>query len=127
MKIIKSENFIYLSIIASPLYLLRFEFFGIPTNLLEIIILITFLVWLLEKNCFKFNYTKILFLIILLFLGLISSAILKENHTTSFGIIKGWFVFPILFGFIVYNKINSLKKRNVKLASKIRLNIIYKK
>jgi O-antigen ligase len=110
MKIIKSENFIYLSIIASPLYLLRFEFFGIPTNLLEIIILITFLVWLLEKNCFKFNYTKILFLIILLFLGLISSAILKENHTTSFGIIKGWFVFPILFGFIVYNKINSLKK-----------------
>jgi len=106
---LKTENWIYLTVFFLPSYLVRFSVFGVPTNVLELLILITFLAWFLEtKNRYFLlinlgkKHKYYFYFILLLFLGLISSAVFGENWLVSFGIIKSWFFFPLLFFAIVF-------------------------
>ncbi|MDO8529731.1 MAG: O-antigen ligase family protein [bacterium] len=98
-----------------PSYLIRFIVFGIPTNILEILIYLTFISFLLEKpridwkKLYK-NYKLCIFPIALIFLGLILSTLINKNYQAGFGIIKGWFLDPLLFSFILIQKIKEKKE-----------------
>lgn len=89
-----------LTIIASPLYILRLHFI-IPTTLLEILILATVLVSLIEfaRDGWSFRKLRTHFdLIILLFLvsGVVS-VFVSVDFLGGLGILKAYFVEPILF------------------------------
>ena len=110
-KIINTKNFIFLTILGSPLYLIRFEIFNIPTNILEIFIGITLVNWIFEikKSRIKKIDFYILLPILLILSGLLISILVNSNYQTGFGIIKGWFIAPIIFGLIIYNAVKTKK------------------
>ena len=124
---------IFATIFLIPSYLLRFSIFGIPTNVLEILIYLSFLSflfeaskaqpleyslhtqkveplgnaenWRLHKSCIYENYKIHIFSIALIFIGLILSTLINQNYREGFGIIKGWFFDPLLFSFVLIHKI----------------------
>lgn len=103
------ENFIYLIVFLLPAYLLRFGFFGVRTNLLEVLILFSFL-WLAIKMMVEMpiseartrfkaailNNKQICLSAGLIVVGLIASAFMSDNPFVGLGIIKGWFIFPFM-------------------------------
>ncbi|TSC94882.1 MAG: Uncharacterized protein Athens071425_381 [Parcubacteria group bacterium Athens0714_25] len=105
---------LYLVVFFAPVYLIRLSIANIPTNLLEIFILISF--FLCIFSCKKIQIKKLYaikkFLIIILFLllGLITSSIFGKNPLTELGIIKSWFLFPLLFSLLIFVKIDTFKK-----------------
>lgn len=115
-KIIKHS--IYLVILCLPLYLIRFSIWHIPTNVLELIIGLSFLIWLLiivkEKRILRINLLqknkKALTFIVMLFYGVTLSTIWSKNLTISAGIWKSWFVIPLMFFVLI---INSIKKEDI--------------
>ncbi|MDD3498410.1 MAG: O-antigen ligase family protein [Candidatus Moranbacteria bacterium] len=106
---INAKNLIYLSILGAPLYLFRFKIFEIPTNLLEILILLTFFVWISSGGKFE-KKNGLFFPIVLVLAGVILSALAGGNLLLSFGILKSWFILPILFGIIVGTEIKTAKE-----------------
>ncbi len=110
---LNTKNLIYLIIFLTPLYLMRFSVFNIPTNILEVLIFITFTMWFIEnKNRFQFNKIKItnsiyIFPIAILLSGLVISTIISGNNSHSWGIIKGWFILPMVFSWLVFQKIKT--------------------
>ncbi len=105
---------IYITVFLIPSYLIRFSILGIPTNILEILIYLTFISWILEKQKVSWNrlfqeYKIYIFSVLLIFLGLILSTLINKNYQGGFGIIKGWFFDPLLFSFILIHKIKDLK------------------
>lgn len=135
-KFISTKNLIYLTLFFSPVYLVRFSIFKIPLNLLDILLLLTMATWIYENkiNLFqkiKTSFKKIYFIffpISILLLGLFISSFLNDNWMKELGIIKSWFVLPLIFGFIVFNeikKIEDLKKMlNVLFYSAFFISII---
>ncbi len=101
------------TILLIPAYLIRFDIFGIPTNVLEIMVLVgfglsVFYNWFkrgsasLDQNGLKRPSLKPIFLPVALILaGLLISTLINENWQVGFGIIKGWFVVPLVFGWIL--------------------------
>jgi len=118
------ENLIIFSVAGLPLYLVKLDFFGLPTNILEFLQVITVLWWYADKKREKLDtreiwekYKEYLMAAGLLLLGLISSLIINGNYKLGLGIIKGWFLLPALFAFVAVNVIDDRKKiRNVLLA-----------
>lgn len=117
-KIFNLENLIYLTIFALPGYLLRFDF----TNGLDILILTCAISWIIfyrEKIDYKLFFAKYQAIIIstgLIFLGLIISVLLNKNYIAGFGIIKSWFLLPILFSMVIGSVIKEEKIKNIFLA-----------
>jgi len=121
------ENLIYLTIAALPCYLLRFAIFGVPTNALEILIGIVFIFWLIEMRPVGTNnylslrrgmtvHKKYLIPMGLILIGLVISTIINKNYVVGLGIIKGWFILPILFVLVIYNFLPKNKVINVYKA-----------
>ncbi|EKE20842.1 MAG: hypothetical protein ACD_7C00461G0002 [uncultured bacterium] len=110
---ISAKNLIYFTLFFSPAYLIRFSIFKIPLNLLDILILLTMGIWIYENNLhllekIKKSLRKIIFIlppIALILLGLFISALLNNNLLRELGIIKSWFILPIIFGFITFVEI----------------------
>lgn len=108
---ISTKNLIYLTLFFSPVYLIRFFFFEIPLNLLDVLILATLSIWLYENklNLLKESAEtskKLFFIslpILFLFLGLFISSFLNDNFLKELGIIKSWFILPFVFGLIAFN------------------------
>ncbi len=106
-KLFNLQNFIYLTVFATPLYLIKFKFFNVPMNILDCLMIITVFWWLLTKPDFKkielfllnFKYTIPIFLILI---GVIISTIFNDNQLHNWGIIITWIILPLLFGFIIY-------------------------
>jgi len=107
-----------LLIIALPSYLIRFNIFGIPTTLLEIMILSAFFVWFIKnfnlvKNNFFNNFKKqnnkikirypFDFEIILLLLISFMAIGTASFNLNSLGIWKAYFFEPILFFILILN------------------------
>lgn len=116
------ENIIYLTVFLLPFYLIKVKVFVLPTNILEIMIAGIFFGWLFSKrervnwkNYFE-KYRKYIILIGLILLGLLSSAFLNGNQYASFGIVKGWFMVPIIFLFLVGEIIPNNKANKIFLA-----------
>ncbi|HBI17301.1 MAG TPA: hypothetical protein DDY52_04125 [Candidatus Moranbacteria bacterium] len=115
-KFISTKNLIYLTLFFTPAYMVRFSVFKIPLNLLDILILLTITIWIYENNLqllekIKLSLKKsspILPSIFLILLGLFVASFLNENWLKELGIIKSWFILPILFGFITSNETKKL-------------------
>lgn len=116
--------FIYFIVFLTPIYLLKFNIFYIPTNALELMIVILFLIWIVKKlllgNLFYNLKTetinnKLLYIgIFLLFIGLVLSTIKSNDVLSSLGIIKSWLVVPLLFYIVLKNVLkNEIEKKKV--------------
>lgn len=107
-----TKNLIYLTLFFSPAYLIKFSFFEIPLNLLDILILLTIFTWIYENKLnllktIKEALKKLSFIlppVLLILIGLFISAFLNDNLLKELGILKSWFILPIIFGFIVFDK-----------------------
>jgi len=121
-KIIKLENLIYLTVFALPVYLLQFNFFGVPMNGLDGLVVVCAIGWLIfyrekfEYKVFFEKYKAIIFSVGLIFLGLLGSIFMNKNYAVSFGIAKSWFLLPGLFSLIAGNVITKEKRKNIFLA-----------
>ncbi len=110
---LSTKNLIYSTLFLSPVYLIKFSIFKIPLNLLDVLIFLTLLFWLYENKSnllkkIKVSLTKTSFIlppIIFILMGLFISSFLNENWLKELGIIKSWFILPIVFGFIVFDEI----------------------
>lgn len=112
-KIFNLENLIYFSLAAIPLYLARCTIFGIPTNIFELLAVACVVIFFFQKKSAVELYSgrkKYLLLLGLLLMGLIISALLNDNQRSELGIIKSWFIIPLLFSAVVTA---SVKKENI--------------
>ena len=105
-----------------PLYVIRCSIFGIPTNVFEIIVLVLVGVglFLLEvrKSWVRNIKTMPLSLQIAIGLFLLSacvSTLISSELRVSLGILKGWVIIPIMFGFLIASAI----KHNPSMRSRI--------
>ncbi|MBN2585544.1 O-antigen ligase family protein [Patescibacteria group bacterium] len=97
----------YLILIILPLYLIKFKFGPIPTTLLELTIYVVALVWLIKVwlGQARINWPALRvyrYPLLLILVGLILGTYVSTDRSISLGIIKGWFIDPIiLFGLMV--------------------------
>lgn len=109
---------IYLSILSLPLYLIRFSVFGLPTNVLEMMVCLALAIWLTFKakdfTPAQFSGKRFCLPIILIYLGAVLSVLFSQNIRVSAGILKGWFIAPLIFAFLVVDFIKTRKQiRNI--------------
>jgi len=124
-----------------PAYLLRYEFFGIPTTLVELLIYSVFLLWMLsllldkEKRERISNRLKellsdnkmLVFGLFLLLVGAFSSSLLSVDQLMSLGLLKAYFIDPIIFLFlfaVLFSSRNVDRAINVFLASGVFLALL---
>ncbi len=113
MRFLNQKLFIYTTLAAAPLYLVKFVFFQVPTNLLELFIFINVIIWL--RVCYKKKLKKIWFplpwQIVLsigfIIFGVILSIFANNAIFTGLGILKSWFVLPLFFAYILYSTLNN--------------------
>lgn len=113
-KLLTIENYFCLTIFCIPLYLLRFNLFGLPINAFEMLCFFAIIGILVKnKKVFTikiFGIPKFFLLACeLIFFGLILSAIFNGNYPAGLGILKSWFLIPLLFSFTLYSILNSTK------------------
>jgi O-antigen ligase len=120
-EIINLENFVGIILVLLPLYLVRFVFYGVPLNLLELIIGIAFFWWLLERRFLNpegkifFKNHKLFFKLIgVILAGFLLSTFFNDNWKAGLGIIKGWFVFPLILALIATNVFQGNKVKALK-------------
>lgn len=113
------EKWIYFSVFLLPTYLIKINVFSIPSNIWELMVGVGFFWWLLDKR-YKKNlkniyekYKKYVFSITLIFSGLIASTLLNENYRMGLGIIKGWFIYPMVFFFISFEMLDFTKTKKL--------------
>ncbi|OGY30902.1 MAG: hypothetical protein A3C02_03315 [Candidatus Andersenbacteria bacterium RIFCSPHIGHO2_02_FULL_45_11] len=99
-----------------PLYVVRFNVFGIPTNVFEVAVWATAASWLAGKTLgvnaktpsveetsgFRAIPKSTLIFIALFILSAIISTTISSELRNSLGILKGWIITPILFGLLVH-------------------------
>ena len=112
MSIINAKNLVWLSIFSAPLYSIKFSFLGIPINIPEVLIITAFVFWLAENKKFSWKifyirYKVFLAGIFLMLLGLVISALINPNRLAEWGIIKSWFVIPLVLSFVLLNEVKS--------------------
>jgi len=106
------ENLIYATIFLLPIYLVKVKIFDLPTNILEVLIIIVCVWFILKRSFGSFLKPSFRMTIGLIFIGLLASTLVNKNYAVSFGIIKGWFVLPFLFALVVKNVISTEKRFN---------------
>jgi O-antigen ligase len=102
-KFVSLENLILLTVFLLPAYLIKLAIFGIPSNVLDILMLATIFIWIFKRNKKikpAIMRNKAVFISAgVIFLGLFISTLLNPNYKMELGIIKSWFVLPFLFAF----------------------------
>ncbi len=108
-------------IVFLPSYLIRFTILTIPFTLLESMILTTFVVWffkkgpnikeLIKKRKNKIKYPFYIEIILILIIASIS-VIVANFSIASLGILKAYFIEPVLFFVLVINLLNRDKGRS---------------
>lgn len=109
----KIQNYLIIAILfCLPFYFIKFKYSWISLNLIEVLIITLFLLWVSNKNAqYRILNTKYNIPIALIIIGLFLSMIANKNYYTGLGVIKGWFVLPIMFAIILYDNL----KKNEKL------------
>ncbi len=103
-----------------PLYVVRFSIFGIPTNVFEVGVWVTAVtsiciprtrhqIWGAMQAMPK---SKLILIGLFLIAAVISTAI-SPVPRNSIGILKGWVITPMLFGFVVYVAVRAGKKAEI--------------
>jgi O-antigen ligase len=103
-----------------PLYIFKVSFFGIPTNIFEVLFLTAFVVWFVVKKIkqekiFSGYFQKNTLLVggsAVLGAGIILSSLFNENTLRSAGIIKSWFVVPVLFFVLLKDVLREQKNKD---------------
>ena len=112
------EILISFSIILSPLYVVRLTLYGLPTTLLEIILLTMFAVWFWQRGSIipsvsfliraparikvlERSERFLLWPIVILVLGVVIAAIISPDQRGALGILKAYFLEPILFFYLL--------------------------
>lgn len=120
-EIINLKNFVGIVLAILPVYLVRLVFSGGSLNFLEIMISIAVVWWILEKRFdnpegkifLKKNQTLFILIGVVL-LGLVFSNFFNGNLRAGWGIIKGWFVFPLTLALLARDLFRDEKKRALK-------------
>lgn len=109
----KTTEYLFLATVFSlPSYLLKFDFFGIPTNASEIMAAVSIIAFWADRDFPKAALRKVSFEfilpIVLVLMGLFLSLANPGNFSThGIGIIKSWFLIPMFFSFCVYGMISN--------------------
>ncbi len=107
------KSTILLLIFLTPAYLIRFSIFGIPTNILEASIIISFLFWIYYNRNFLFKFKKpkdkdsktypfrweIILILAISFLSIFTGNL----SFSALGIFKSYFLIPIIFYILILN------------------------
>jgi len=95
--------------IVLPSYLLRLKIFGIPTTWLELTVYTVFIIWI-WRGYLRAQWWRPLSLywqpILLIGVGLIVGTVVSTDLFLSLGIIKGWFIDPLLLFILINNSVN---------------------
>lgn len=100
-------------LVATPLYYFRFSIAGLPTNVLEVLIGLFVVSVLLKGGRLRFPYVLP---VSVLLLGLVVGVAVSPDKSVALGIVKGWFVLPIAFGWAIANWYDESKQRFVFTA-----------
>ena len=88
-----------------PFYGVRISFLGIPTNIIEILticaVIISIFFGTIQSSHLK-REKQLLFGAFLMCLGVFIATIYGDQIRTGFGVLKGWFIIPILFALVVW-------------------------
>lgn len=108
-----SKNLLLLTILLSPFYLIRISFFGVPTNIFEILAIFSAIFFIFEKKSVFVNKYKqipkiVLIGVLLIIFGVTTSIFANNSWIAGFGILKSWFIIPIIFSFALYLSIDSV-------------------
>ena len=105
---------ISLILLLLPTYLIRFSIFGIPSTLLEVLIFIVFFYGLYRafKEGFRPISWKIYLPVSLLLIALIVSTLISPDKRTALGEFKGFFIDPLLVGWLTYQNVKEKPARN---------------
>lgn len=104
----EKRRLVYLAMIL-PTYAVRLEILGIPTTWLELAIYILVIVWVIrcrerrEKVEWWRPLQPYLWPLLLLAAGLIVGTIVSSDKLISLGIIKGWWIDPLLIFILITN------------------------
>ncbi|EKE11565.1 MAG: O-antigen polymerase [uncultured bacterium] len=102
-EIFNLKNLAYFTIMAMPLYIFRFSILGVPTNVFEILAIVSISLFFIRVvgSKIKLEGSKTYLMpIIMVLAGLLISALYNDAHQSGFGIIKSWFIIPIVFSWI---------------------------
>lgn len=106
-KLVRLENLIYSIIFLLPTYLIKLQILFFKTNVLEILMLVALVWWWVvfyqkEKIITLYlNYKKYIACGGIMIGGLLWSTFSNGHIEQSLGIVKGWFLLPILFMLVV--------------------------
>lgn len=110
------ESGLFLTAALMPLYLIKFKIWWVPFTLLELIIYATFALWLIDRgkginrlrDVLKSPKIKLWALpILLLAIAALMAALLSADIQISAGIIKGWFIAPLLLSVVLVDVVKS--------------------
>lgn len=93
-----------------PLYIVRFKIFGVPTTLLEILILTLFLVWFfikgLSETAWKkfFDVGNFFYPVIFFLLTSIFATIVSVDKNGALGILKAFFLEPVILFLVIFER-----------------------
>lgn len=111
-KIFNLENAIYITIVSMPFYLVRVVILGVPTNVFELAVIFLIVGFVISRWGSKIelgDYKKYYLPIIMIVGGSMLSAVHGGSYQVGAGIIKSWFVLPIIFAFMASNTLSSKK------------------
>ncbi len=95
--------FLLLNVLLTPFYFFRFEILNIPTNLLEVSILVSLIAFVASAFIYRKKIIwgeKYFYLIIVI--GLLG-IFLAQDKINALGILKGWFLVPMIFYWLLLN------------------------
>lgn len=119
------EILVYAIIFSIPAYLIRFSVFGVPTNVLEILVGAAFIWWMKEnfQSMFNFQFSKRRGLftmasgVLLIFIGLLFGTFVSPDTRASLGVLKGWFLTPLAFFIMARSVLDTKEKKEKALWS----------
>lgn len=121
-----SRNLTLITTTLIPCYIFRFNILGIKTNLFELLVLFTFLatIFTLNQKSEKGIRKSDTVLALLLLLAAIISSGVSHFDTQSLGIVKGWFLIPIIYAWILVKNFDFKQTYKISLALYISLLLV---
>lgn len=110
------QFFILVILFLLPFYFIQFKYSWVSLNLVEILILALVVIWFFEKLGNRGNWVnweswrKYWLPIILILIGITSSLLVNKNYYVGLGILKGWFVLPMIFAAIFFDNLQKNEK-----------------
>lgn len=101
------DGIIVLIILSLPFYGIRFIFFDIPINSTEILVIGAFVLMTISGTFSSLQFKREKWLIIgaiLMCFGVFIATITGNDMRIGLGVVKGWFVFPMLLGLIIWTR-----------------------